>query len=49
MSHHELYVRSVMSDRLREAALHRRRSRVAASRPRSRPLRRAIAWRPRIA
>jgi hypothetical protein len=48
MSHHELYVRSVMSDRLREAELHRRRRRVAP-RHRPRPLRRAIAWRPRIA
>jgi hypothetical protein len=47
MSHHELYVRSVMADRLRVAEKHR--CRRFARRPRPQPLRRALAWRPRVA
>ena len=47
MSHHELYVRGVMHDRLRDAELHRRRR--VARRPRPRLRRPAMAWRPRAA
>jgi hypothetical protein len=53
MSHHEMYVRSVMSDRLRTAALQRRRHQAASAtggrRRSARRHRRLARWRPRFA
>jgi hypothetical protein len=49
MSHHELYVRSVMADRLRDAEEHRRRRPAYRPRHRPRARRRGLVWRPRVA